>query len=462
MFASGVSNGLLRMSTLRAHILLLLLLMTAASVSVAQQPGSDGLGDRLYPKLGNGGYDVQHYDIDLRFTPATYRISATTTIDAIATQDLSRFNLDLHGLTVESVTVNGVEAAFERSDHELIVAPEEWLTEGEIFTVAVRYGGRPEPIKDPGVYWQLVGWQYVAGDYYITDGEPTGSMNWLPCNNHPSDKATFTIGLTVPAGHTAVSNGILTDHTQNEDATEGFVWTVERPMSVHNAFIAVGDLVIVRDDSGPVPIRNFFPRDLAEYLTDTFAETQAMMSWLVDLLGPYPFETYGVLVLQETESLTDNQTTSVISPAYATREYILHQLAHQWFGNSVTPARWEDMWLKEGFASYLEFIYPEGIWQESSRNEIASFVRGVAPPIGFDVDRLYGVSVFWRGALTLDALRREVGDEAFFDILKAYLQKFAYSNATTADFITVAETVSGSDLSALFDAWLYSEEMPVE
>ena len=446
----------------RALILALLLLLPIAPATVAQEPGSAGLGDRLYPKLGNGGYDVQHYDIDLQFSPATYRISATTTVDALATQDLSRFNLDLYGLSVESVTVNGDDAAFERIDHELVITPADWLAKDEAFTVAVTYAGRPEPIDDPGIYWQMVGWKYVSGDFYVTDGEPTGSMNWFPGNNHPSDKATFTIGITVPAGLTAVANGRLTNRVQDDDSTAKFVWTMDEPMASHNAFVAVGDLTIVRDDSGPVPIRNFFPSDMAALLTESFAETNDMMSWLVERLGPYPFATDDVLALQGFESLADNQSVSLIGPAYATPDYILHQLAHQWFGNSVTPARWEDMWLKEGLASYMEFIYPYGTWQESSRDEIISYIRGVNAPVGLEVEDLYGISVFWRGALVVDALRREVGDELFFDILRTYLQRYAHSSATTEDFIAAAEDVSGQDLSALFDAWLYSDKMPVE
>lgn len=462
MFESALGDRHLRKLTLRAQVLLLLLLIPIASVSMAQQPGSDGLGDRLYPKLGNGGYDAQHYDIDLEFSPATYRISATTTMDAIATQALSSFSLDLFGLTVESVSVNGTDAAFEHVDHKLTISPAMPLEAGEAFVVATAYAGRPQPVNDPGVYWQPLGWQYVTGDFYITDGEPTGSMNWFPCNNHPSDKASFTTGITVPAGLAVVANGLLTDKIENDDGSVKFVWTMDDPMSSHNAFVAVGDFVTVRDDSGPATIINYFPPDSADALTAIFAETQDMMAWLVERLGPYPFATYGVVGLPETDSTTDSQTVSIFSPTYATRDYILHQLAHQWFGNSVTPARWEDMWIKEGFASYMEFIYPYGIWQESSRDEILSYIYGVDAPVGIDIDELYGISVFWRGALTLDALRAETGDEVFFDILRSFVQQYAHSVATTDDFIAVAESVSGLDLSELFDAWLYSEDMPVE
>ena len=462
MSVSGDSHRSIRLSTLGIRLLLLLLLVLIASVSVAQQPGGEGVGDRLYPKLGNGGYDVQHYDIDLNFMPATYRISATTTLDAVASQDLSSFSLDLFGLTVESVSVNGTDVLFEHVGHKLTITPAAFLDAGEAFVVSIDYAGRPQPVYDPGVYWQPLGWHYVTGDYYITDGEPTGSMNWFPCNNHPSDKATFTTGITVPAGLSAIANGLLTDKVENDDGTEKFVWTMDDPMSSHNAFVAVGDFVAVRDDSGPASIINYFPPDSAEALAATFAETQDMMAWLVDRLGPYPFATYGVVGLPATDSTTDSQSISIFSPTYATPEYILHQLAHQWFGNSVTPARWEDMWIKEGFASYMEFIYPYGSWQESSRDEILSYIYGVEAPVGIEIDELYGISVFWRGALTLDALRAEIGDELFFDLLRTFHQQYVHSVATTDDFIAVAESVSGRDLSQLFDAWLFSDEMPVE
>ena len=188
--------------------LLLLFLLPFASVVLAQQPGSEGLGDRLYPTMGNGGYDVEHYSIDLQFWPQEYRIGATTDISAVATQALSRFSLDLYGLTVESVNVNGADASFEHTDHKLRITPAASLAEGDDFTVTIDYGGRPLPVDDPGAYWQAIGWQYVTGDYYVTDGEPSGSMNWFPCNNHPSDKATYTISVTVPAGLTVAANGV--------------------------------------------------------------------------------------------------------------------------------------------------------------------------------------------------------------------------------------------------------------
>ncbi len=462
MRASDLGNLLrYKISASALKWLLLLFLLPFASAILAQQPGSEGLGDRLYPELGNGGYDVEHYSIDLQFWPQEYRIYATTVINAVATQDLSRFSLDLFGLSVDSVSVNSTDSTFEHVEHKLIISPVASLAEGDAFTVTIEYGGRPLPVDDPGAYWQALGWQYVTDDYYMTDGEPTGSMNWFPCNNHPSDKATYTIRVTVPAGLTVASNGVLTEQVENEDQTDTFVWTMDDPMSSHNAFVAVGDFVTVRDDTGPVPIRNFFPRASAEALADTFTETQAMMSWLVDILGPYPFAEYGVVVFPETDTSADNQTISVFDPAFATEDYILHQLAHQWFGNSVTQARWEDMWLKEGFASYLEFTYPDGIWQQSAKEELVAWAgSGMGAPTKIEVEQLYGTATFWRGALTLDALRAEVGDEVFFDILRTFYQQYAYSVATTEDFIALAESVSGQDLEALFNAWLYEDAVP--
>ena len=443
------------------NLLLLLFVLPLAFTIAAQQPGSEGLGDRLYPQMGNGGYDVEHYSIDLQFFPQEYRISATTVIDAVTTQDLSRFSLDLYGLAVDFVSVNGAGAAFEQREHKLNITPAAPLAEGTALRVAIAYGGRPLPVYDPGAYWQAVGWNYVADDYYITDGEPTGSMNWFPCNNHPSDKATFSISVSVPAGLTVAANGVLTDQIENENQTETFVWIMDDPMSSHNAIVAVGDFVVVRDESGPVPIRNYFPRASAEALADTFAATQDMMSWLVDMLGPYPFAEYGVVVLPESENLADSQTMSVFDPAYATEDYILHQLAHQWFGNSVTHARWEDMWLKEGITSFLEFIYPDGIWQQSAKEELVAWAgSGMGAPTKVEVDQLYGTATFWRGALTLDALRFELGDEVFFKVLRTFYDEFAYGVATTEDFTALAERVSGQELDALFNAWLYEDPVP--
>ncbi len=444
------------------RILTALIVLLTVTIASAQQPGADGVGDRLYPQLGNGGYDVEHYDISLRFAPEENHISVRTVIEATATEDLRSFNLDLHGLTVESVTVDGADADFERVDSELIIMPEKSLVDGAGFAVAVDYSGVPEPIVDPGVPFVKLGWQAWEDGYFGAVSEPSGAMNWFPSNNHPSDKASYTMRITVPDGLTAAANGVLTEVTVNHDATRAFIWEMSDPMASYLTIVAVGDFVRFRDDSGPVPIRNYFPAGLDADIVSGFDVTQEIMTWLIDLIGPYPFAEYGVVVLPGFPTALETQTLSVFGDGEPDPLVIVHELVHQWFGNSVSPARWQDIWLNEGFATFFMALYLEEIEDHQGMEPFLSVAQADLPPPGdIEVGELFGPSVYFRGALTLHALRADVGDDTFFDILRSYYQEHAHSVVTTDDFIAVAERVSGRDLGEFFDAWLYGEEMPV-
>ena len=220
---------------LMSTVFVLCAVLLASGVVSAQEPGADGLGDNLYPQLGNGGYDVRHYTIDLAFIPAENQIEGKTSIDAVATQDLSSFNLDLLGLTVEQVVVNDVAASFERINHELIISPDQPLLSGDSLSVEVTYAGVPEPITDPSVTFVNLGWQAWNDDFFAAVSQPSGSMNWFPSNNHPLDKATYTIRVTAPEPNVAVANGVLSDTVSNDDGTRTFVWQMDQPMASYLA-----------------------------------------------------------------------------------------------------------------------------------------------------------------------------------------------------------------------------------
>ncbi len=442
------------------RILLVMLLFTSVTFSSAQE-AADGLGDALYPQLGNEGYDVQHYDIDLQFDPETQQLAGSTRMEAIATQSLGQFNLDFHGLDVESVAVDDLAANYKRIGSELIITMAEPVQDGDTFRTLVRYSGVPEAIEDPGVPFVQLGWQPWEDGYFAAVSQPSGSMNWFPCNNHPLDKATYRFRITVPEGLTVAANGALSEVSDNEDGTTTFVWQMQQPMASYLAMVAVGDFVEMHDDSGPVPIRNYFPKDTAASVTSGYGITQQMMAWLVDTIGPYPFEEYGVVVLPGFPAALETQTMSLFGSGAPDPALIMHELAHQWFGNSLSPASWQDIWLNEGFATYFIALFLE---QSFGPQGIQMFLSQVPPsmiaPGKVDTAHLLDPAVYFRGALTLHALRAEVGDEVFFDILKAYYAQFAHSAASTDDFIAVAESVSGAELDELFDAWLYHDEMP--
>ena len=447
--------------TVKSRSILLVLFLFTSVLPAAAQEAADGLGDALYPQLGNAGYDMLHYDIDLQFDPETQHIAGSARMEAIATQSFSQFHLDFHGLEVESVVVDDLAANYERIGNELIITVAEPILEGATFHTLVRYSGVPEAIMDPGVPFVPLGWQPWEDGYFAAVSQPSGSMNWFPCNNHPLDKATYRFRITVPEGLTVAANGTLSEVNDNEDGTTTFVWLMQQPMASYLAMVAIGDFVELRDDSGPVPIRNYFPKDTAASVTSGYGITQQMMAWLLETIGPYPFEEYGVVVIPGFPAALETQTLSVFGSGAPDPALIMHELAHQWFGNSVSPASWQDIWLNEGFATYFIALFLE---QSFGPQGIQMFLSQVPPsmiaPGKVDTAQLFDPAVYFRGALTLHALRIAVGDEVFFDILKTYYAQYAHSTASTDDFIAVAERVSGAELDELFDAWLYHDEMP--
>ena len=467
---------------MRKLLIILVIGCITAGAALAQtaRPGDAGLGDPYFPLLGNGGYDVQHYTIDLTADVEDNTVLATVTIDAVATQALSAFNLDFLGFFVADVTVNGKRVVYERDGREMTLFLKEPLDEGEAFTTTVTYFGVPgEGVADPYDVFGL-GWANY-GDGVFVASEPAGAARWFPANDHPLDKATFTFRITVPEEYVVAANGLLRETRAARGGMMTYVWETEYPMATYLATVNIGDFVR-QEDEGPdgLPIRNYFPAQLAQRGTRVFENQPRMLALFSDLFGPYPFEAYGAVVVDtplgfaletQTLSLFGREVLSVFSFGRDPQSVIAHELAHQWFGNSVSPASWQDIWLHEGFATYAQALW---IDHERGAEALADYMRGlyayisspalqdprIAAPGSPPPEALFNPSVYQRGGWTLHALRLRVGDEAFFEILPTYYQRFAYGNATTEDFIAVAEEVSGEDLDEFFRAWLYETEVP--
>jgi aminopeptidase N len=432
----------------------------------ASTVGAVGLGDSLYPTLGNGGYDVQHYDLALDVDPVAGALTGMATIAAVATQPLTQFNLDLAGLTVDGVVVGNEPAIFTRRNYELTITPAVPLPAGARFTTTVVYSGVPQPITDPTVGFSRIGWQQEDDLIYVFN-EPAGAMTWFPGNNHPLDKATFTYRITAPEPHVVAANGVQTAAIDN-GATRTYVWEMRAPMATYLAALYLGDFTRV-DASGPngEPILFYFPPDLDAGRRKAFARVPEMMAFYSDLLdAPYPFESYGgVVVPLQLGYAMENQTMNLFGLDSADELTVAHELMHEWFGNSVSLSDWQDIWLNEGFAYYLPMMWAESRGVLDADAMALSQWRmldtyGSVGPATVPQDDLFGASVYVRGGLTLHALRRTVGDDAFKAILREYYRRYAGVNATTAGFVAVANDVSGKDLSDFFDAWLYQEKLP--
>jgi aminopeptidase N len=438
--------------------------------------GADTIGDPYFHDLGNGGYDATHYDLQLAWNDLTNEIAAMVTIEAEAVQDLSTFNLDFQGFSINQLQVNGVSASFERSGRELKITPPELLNGGSDFTVTVMYDGVPgEDVPDFYADFAL-GWSRYDKGVFVAS-EPNGASYWFPTNDHPLDKATYTFEITVPNNYVVAANGLLEKVEENGGAAT-YYWVSSYPMASYLATVNIADYTVQTMD-GPhgLPIRNYFPTHLSETLTPVFSRVPDMIAYFEEIIGPYPFEAYGAVVADtnlpfalETQTLSLFGRQVVVSAGGADTT-ISHELAHQWFGNSISLANWKDIWLNEGFATYASYLWREHVSGRAVFDEIlinsyaelvdpANFAGRYVPPGNPIPTQLFNSGVYQRGAWTLHALRLRVGDESFFNILRAYNERYQYANATTADFIYVAELVSGEDLTALFDAWLYDERVP--
>ncbi|RCG29933.1 M1 family peptidase [Sphaerisporangium album] len=429
--------------------------------------GAPGVGDSYFPDAGNGGLDVQHYDVGFSYDPATRYMDASTTLTAVATQDLDQFDLDFRGPQISSLTVGKHPASFRRDGQELVVTPRPKLKTGERFTVTVKYAGTPPVITDPDE--SIEGW-VPTDDGVFVPGEPQGSPAWLPGNDHPTDKATFTFRATVPEGLTAVGNGqLLSQKTSNGRTT--FVWDSTEPMATYLATVTIGNFQVTqtRTPSG-IPVYTAVDPRLAAQSAAAVARIPDMIEYFSSLFGPYPFASAGAIIdrAPNVGYALESQTKPIFSSAPGLGT-MAHEIAHQWYGDSVSLSRWSDIWLNEGFATYAQWLWTEhngGATTQQTfdgasnygRAATSSFWQIVATDPG-TVD-MFGNVPYNRGAMTLHALRGKIGDAAFFRLLKDWAATHKYGNTTTAEFVAQAQRVSGKDLKGFFDVWLYQKGKP--
>lgn len=424
----------------------------------------DGIGDRYYPDLGNSGYDVAHYSLALEFDPPV--LTAQVTIDATATDDLDTFNLDFAGFEISSLTVDGADAPFGREGTELTIDPTAPLNNGDDFTVIVSYEGEPQPERSAAIPIPL-GWISGENNWYVAT-EPDGAHHWFPANDHPNDKATFDITIAAPVELYAAANGVLTEITETP-VGPARRYEMDQPMATYLATVVIGDYELVPDAEGTeiagVEVRNILTPELAANPPAAIALQGPMIAFFSELFGPYPFDVYGLAVVNDPRfPALEMQTLSIFGPDLISREEVVaHEIAHQWFGNHVSPARWQDVWLNEGFATYAESLWVNRDLDRADFDADIAAQRSAYrsnPPFGAqpagepDSDNLFNAGVYAMGGFTLHALRTEVGDDTFFEILQSWVSRFGGGTASTADFIELSEELHGASLTELFDLWL--------
>ena len=434
-----------------------------------------GIGDPYYAQLGNAGYDVSHYTIALSIDPITNAISGTTTVEAKATQPLNSLNLDFQGLTIDTLQVNAAPATFSVQDHELTFVPPQALANGHAFSIRVTYHGHPQPVKNvASILFSPKGWFHSEKGAINVMNEPNGAASWFPVNDHPRDKATYRFEISVPKPWVVAASGTLRE-TIDAGSQTRYIWEMDKPMASYLASINVGQYVVETSQGpGGIAIRNYLPPDFPDRSKKSVDAIPDMIEYFSELFGPYPFDEYGVVIAGSEiahcrrffGAALEAQTLSVhcVYPFMLDESVVAHELAHQWFGNAVSLENWQDIWLKEGMATYAAWLWQTREQDVNTLTALANEQRNTydhdskigQPP----ATEIYDWESYIGGAQVFHALRLHVGDEAFFKILRSYLERYRYGNAGTDEFIAVAEEISGQELAAFFASWLMQTKLP--
>ncbi|MGC0376523.1 M1 family metallopeptidase [Streptomyces sp. SAI-229] len=450
---------------------LLVVSVVACGGGSGASAGGSGVGDPYFPEAGNSGYDVGHYALDLAYDTRAHRLGGTATITARAREDLSALNLDLEGLEVEEVTVDGVAARWSRTERELTVRPRE-AVEGT-FRVAVRYAGAPVTVTDPDGSEE--GWLRTA-DGALALGEPVGARAWFPGNHHPSDKATYAVAVTVPSGLRVVSNGEPAGQERKGSRTT-YRWRTGEPMASYLAMLAIGRYEVRRTvTAGGLPVYTAVDPEQAGAGRAVLARIPEVLEWAERTFGPYPFSSAGAVVERPGDAGYALETQSrPVFPGAPDMVLLVHEIAHQWYGDSVSPRTWRDMWLNEGFATYAQWLWQEehggdsaqrifdllyagSYFPDAGTNEALWSFPPAEPPGAADIS---ATPVYWRGAMVLHRIRQTVGDDSFFALLRGWARKHRHGNASTGDFTAYAErSAPGEDFTGIWEDWLYGEGRP--
>jgi hypothetical protein len=470
--------------------------LVLSSPALAQySPGARSLGDRLLPALGNGGYDVQHYDLAIDYDPLANTMTSTAGIDAVAKQNLSQLSLDFRGMTITSLTVNGAAAPFTREGDKLVVTPATGIANNAPFDVDVAYTGVPQEVEDPDQ--TLEGWLRTPDGAFVVN-EPMGAMSWYPNNNHPLDKATFDVSITVPSAKTALSNGELVSRTDHANGTSTWHWREAHPMATYLSTATVGDFDYDRKlaptalgASGAAlelynAVDSSYPAATKDNVLGVLSREDQITSYLTSRYGAYPFGSIGAVVDRLALGYVLEVQTKIHFPGVnpntqnISLNTLAHEIGHQWFGDSVSLKQWEDIWLNEGWATWTQWDWtskfnggatPEAMFTaEYNRTSMPTRWNIPSADLPTAANLFDTYPVYTRGALTLEALRQIIGDAPFMELARTWQAEHRYGNADTAEFIALAKRIARdrsafdatklAKLDTFFQQWLYTPGKP--
>lgn len=439
----------------------------------------------IIQEVGNGGYDAKHYQVRLDTDFENETILGHTTMTAQATQDLDSFSLDFLPFPQVFVEVNGKEAKIKHEENELKIFPKDPLKEGEEFEVDVLYDGEPHEVRESFVFDLPFGMRFVEGAI-CTISEPRSTRGWFPCNDHPSDKATFGFEITVPQGYEANASGPLESErpVANGNKRE-LTFNPREPMAPYvvamNAFKSDQFEVWHQESESGVPIENSVPIDSKPSAKEVLNKTPDALKFLESFLGDYPFEVLGNHNFKKlfggafeaqtrnvyTQRLMESERVDLDGPViHFPTEVLAHETAHQWFGDSVSLKRWRDIWMKEAFATYFGAAYAAHdygvdfdehmkVRYARARQRVSGYVPGDP-----NAKKMYSGDAYNLMAGGVHALRKEIGEQDFRTVLKTFLTDYAGDAAEITDFVAHCEEATGRDLKEFFNKWVFAAHLP--
>lgn len=420
--------------------------------------------DPYVPGHGDPRFSVRCYDLRLEYKVATNHLSGRAVLEVEPAVELDQLEFDLYRLSVSRVKVDGrPPARFVHRDRKLRVVLARPARPGARLRVEIAYAGKPRPL--PSVFGP-VGWEELD-DGALVAAQPCGAPSWFPCNDRPDDKASYRFAVTVPDAYRVVANGVLTERARRAGRTTWHYRQTE-PMAPYLAVLHVGRYTTTDLTEG---VQLVHPRGVTPGRGTAFARQADMVATFAELFGPYPFTEYrAVITPDELEIPLEAQTLSTfgvnhVAAGWENERLVAHELAHQWFGNSLTVADWADIWLHEGFACYSEWLWSEASGGRTVAEHAAHHhARLAALPQDLVLgapgrDLMFDDRVYKRGALTVHALRTALG-EAFFPMLREWTAENRWSTVTTAAFVAHLHRFSRVDLTGLIDAWVYQKPLP--
>lgn len=443
----------------------------AVNVQGAQSADSD-----YAPGHGHPEYAVSRYSLALDYSVSTNLLTGTAELELVAREPLAGVVLDLQAeLAVSQVEAGAQQLSFTQSGQHLQISLPDQLTASAVFGLRIRYSGFPQPLDGP---WGSIGWEELT-DGALTAGQPAGAPTWFPCNDHPADKASYRFAVTVEEEYRVIANGTCSGHTA-EAGRRTWIFEQSEPMAAYLAAVQIGRYEQVRLGApGPelalgAPVQLLAaPARLLPKARAALAEQDRIFAAFEHWFGPYPFGSYTVVVTEDKlEIPLEAQTITVLGRNHLgrkSRRLLAHELAHQWFGNSVTAAGWQDIWLHEGFATYAEWLWSEAAGRQSADELAEEAWHWLAQRsanlclVSPGPDRMFDDRLYIRGGLALHALRRSAPDSVFFGLLRSWTERFRHGNASTTDFLELAGrtyAAAGIDPAALLEPWLVDKALP--